>query len=272
VVWIGVRGTYALKEWGYERPSKGLFEAVADIVENRYEATGTPVPFAVIAAEMGKLRRVVKLSSLTFATHCNPRLRRVSGDSFVPRAPDDEVVEEIAEDELDRILQEFEDHLGDSGGVSAASGHDSAEAPAFPESQTRIGRLGSVLHHTVRRLTGTIQSAGAGEKSLTGSTKLAGPAARSEKRDAEVSELRTAAGTDDARRPQPVPSSGKARTLIGLARSKGLEVIDDRPRGGYLWIVGGKELYPFLSPWGFIWGPRGAPATGNRPGWYLLED
>ena len=112
VVWIGVRGTYALEEWGYEHPSKTLFDTVAEIVEERHGATGKPVPFTVIAAEMGKYRPLVKDSSLAFAAYCNPRLKRVSKNSFVPRIPGDEGQEAIAADELDRILQEFEGRTG----------------------------------------------------------------------------------------------------------------------------------------------------------------
>lgn len=108
VVWIGMRGTFALKEWGWEHPSKGLFEAVTEIVKEKYQATDGPVPFTTIAAEIGKLRRAVKASSLTIAAHCNPDLRRIGKDSFLPRMPGDDDLEEIAADELDRILREFE--------------------------------------------------------------------------------------------------------------------------------------------------------------------
>lgn len=108
VVWIGVRGTFALKEWGYERPSKSLFEAVTEIVEKKFKETGKPVPLTVIAAEIGKYRKVVKPSSLIFAAHCNPNLQRVSKDFFIPKGSDDQTQEEISLDELDKILQEFQ--------------------------------------------------------------------------------------------------------------------------------------------------------------------
>lgn len=107
VVWIGVRGTFALKEWGYERPSKSLFEAVTEIVEKKFKETGKPVPFTVIAAEISKYRKIVKPSSLVFAAHCNANLRRVSKDFFIPKGSDDQTQEEISLDELDKILQEF---------------------------------------------------------------------------------------------------------------------------------------------------------------------
>ena len=108
VVWNGLRGTFALKEWGYERPSKSLYETVADIVQERFSKTGRPVPFTVIAAEISKYRTVVKTSSLAFAAYCNPNLQRVSKDSFIPRDPDDQAQEEIFSEELDRILREFQ--------------------------------------------------------------------------------------------------------------------------------------------------------------------
>jgi ssDNA-binding Zn-finger/Zn-ribbon topoisomerase 1 len=70
-------------------------------------------------------------------------------------------------------------------------------------------------------------------------------------------------------RSDAAPSTDQATdSLLALLRSKGLEVIDERPHGGHLWVIGGKELYSFLSPRGFVWGPRGARATGNRAGWY----
>jgi len=87
VVWIGIRSTFALKEWGYEHPSKTLFNTVTKIVEKKYKETTRPVSFTVIVAEMGKYRQVVKNSSLTIASHCNPNLRRIGKNSFIPRNP-----------------------------------------------------------------------------------------------------------------------------------------------------------------------------------------
>lgn len=109
VVWIGVKGTFALEEWGYQRPSKTLFEIVTEIVKKIYEHTGKPVPFHVIMAEVGKYRQLVNPVSLVFATHFNPNLQRVFKDSFVPKGPDDQVQDETSEDELDQILREFEE-------------------------------------------------------------------------------------------------------------------------------------------------------------------
>jgi hypothetical protein len=112
IVWIGVRGTYALREWGFERPSAPLFDQVAEIVADSYEATGKPVPFATIAAEMGKRRSIVHPTSLNLAAHANPRVQRVSEDHFVPRNAGEEEGNDIDLDQLDRILAAFE--RGDS--------------------------------------------------------------------------------------------------------------------------------------------------------------
>ena len=90
VVWIGIRSTFALKEWGYEHPSKTLFNKVTKIVEKKYKETTRPVPFTIIVAEMGKYRQVVRNSSLTIASYRNPNLRRIGKNSFIPKKPDED--------------------------------------------------------------------------------------------------------------------------------------------------------------------------------------
>lgn len=90
VVWIGIRSTFALKEWGYEHPSKTLFNTVTKIVEKKYKETTRPVYFTVIVAEMGKYRQVVRNSSLTIASYRNPNLRRIGKNSFIPKKPDED--------------------------------------------------------------------------------------------------------------------------------------------------------------------------------------
>jgi len=91
VVWIGIRSTFALKEWGYKRPSEPLFDAITKIVEEKYKETTRPVPFTVIVEEMAKYRQVVKNSILTIASHRNPNLRRRGKNSFIPKKPDEEI-------------------------------------------------------------------------------------------------------------------------------------------------------------------------------------
>jgi len=88
VVWIGIRSTFALKEWGYEHPSKTLFNKVTKIVEKKYKETTRPVPFTVIVTEMEKYRQVVRNSSLTIASYRNPNLRRRGKYTFIPKNPE----------------------------------------------------------------------------------------------------------------------------------------------------------------------------------------
>ena len=115
IVWIGVRGTYALKENGFERPTMGLFETVASVVEEKYQETGRPVAYATISAELGKYRQIIKQTSLTIAIGCNPRVQQVARDYFMPRVLDEQEQQEVSTYELDRVLRGFrEAHLTDS--------------------------------------------------------------------------------------------------------------------------------------------------------------
>jgi hypothetical protein len=107
IVWIGRRGTFALREWGYERPSMTLFDTVTKIVNDKFLETGRPVSIALITTELGKFRQEVNSASLFFATMFNPQLKSPSQGYFIPRSNDDE--ENINMDEkLDSILEEFE--------------------------------------------------------------------------------------------------------------------------------------------------------------------
>jgi len=119
IVWIGVKGMYALKEWGYERPAKGLFEAVAEIVSRKYGETGKPVPFEVITAEMGRYRTIVKPTSITLATCFNEAVRRADKNSFVPQEAGGELGDS-SNDDLDRVLRELERRVGKQTGGSSS--------------------------------------------------------------------------------------------------------------------------------------------------------
>ena len=107
VVWIGIKGTYALKEWGYERPSSTLFNTVKEIVERKYAETGKPVPFLVIQAEIGKYRKMVNPNSIIFAAYLNENLICVNEDYFTPKSAKESEAESSAK-ELDSILEKFE--------------------------------------------------------------------------------------------------------------------------------------------------------------------
>lgn len=84
VVWIGIRGTYALREWGYERPLQSLFDSIAEIVRTQYEKTGKPVSVNKIYTEISKYRRVINRASVEIAITLNDRLKKVSKDLYIP--------------------------------------------------------------------------------------------------------------------------------------------------------------------------------------------
>ena len=94
-----------------------IFEAVARIVKERYEQIGQrPVPLVVIQAEIGKYRSVVNPNSLTIAIGCNPSLRQVSKDLFVPRDPEEPTQKrDRPEEDLNRVLKQFQEELNSSG-------------------------------------------------------------------------------------------------------------------------------------------------------------
>lgn len=108
VVWIGIRGAFALREWGFERPTKKLFDSVTEIVRLNYNHTSKPVPFTVISAEIGKYRRAVNPNSLIIAAGTNPDLKRVSKDCFVPRDALYQVQADVSADEIDKVLRDFQ--------------------------------------------------------------------------------------------------------------------------------------------------------------------
>ena len=113
IVWVGQRGTFALREWGYERPALGLFDAVTAIVTDKYAEIGKPVPLNVIRAELPQYRDFVKETSLIFATSMNEQLRQVGKDAFVPKDPSEEPEEVgISDDELDLVLKQFRESRG----------------------------------------------------------------------------------------------------------------------------------------------------------------
>ncbi len=112
IVWVGVRGTFALRKWGYERPAKGLCESVEEIVRKHYEKTGRPVPYQVVQAEIGKYRQIVNPNSLYMAAFLNKNLS-YTGSSLMPREDEaNPVAESLPENRVvDQILAAFEKTL-----------------------------------------------------------------------------------------------------------------------------------------------------------------
>lgn len=112
IVNIGIRGTYALREWGYESPSFTLFETVTKIVKKKYKETKKPVHFNIILAEIGKYRSIVNKNSIVIASHCNPTLQRIEQNSFIPIEYSEQIRERVNfEDILDSVLKEIESNF-----------------------------------------------------------------------------------------------------------------------------------------------------------------
>ena len=83
-VWIGLRGVYALKEWGFIKPDKSLYQAVFEIVNSRFNETAKPVPLNQIFKEIGNYRKIVNENSLYFACNFNPKLKVLKKGLFLP--------------------------------------------------------------------------------------------------------------------------------------------------------------------------------------------
>ena len=83
-VWIGLRGVYALKEWGFIKPDKGLCQTVFEIVNLGFNKTAKPVTLSHIYREIGNYRKIVNENSLYFACNFNPRVRVLKKGIFVP--------------------------------------------------------------------------------------------------------------------------------------------------------------------------------------------
>ena len=86
IVWIGRKGMYGLKEHGYSRPTKDLFDSAADIVERIYSETSQPVSDEVVIEELGTIRRELNPNSVTMALSFSERLESLGGGRFVPKS------------------------------------------------------------------------------------------------------------------------------------------------------------------------------------------
>lgn len=66
--------------------------------------------------------------------------------------------------------------------------------------------------------------------------------------------------------------------LVDYLKSKGIEAIDKRPKGGALWIVGDQSLDPIIQEMKqkfgarWIYKPEGGMATKRRPSWYTQSE
>ncbi len=86
IVWTGRKGTYGLVEQGYFRPTRGMFDAVASIVEARFSETGRPVPTDFVMRELSKERYDPDPNSVNMALTFNDRLAPSGNGRYVPKA------------------------------------------------------------------------------------------------------------------------------------------------------------------------------------------
>ncbi len=107
IVWVGMKGTYALKEWGYKKPKTGLFEAVGNIVNRLYKKTGRPVSYNSILAEIGKDRRIVNSQSVWMAAHLHKDIEKLPDNFFIPSSENKNSTNGISERKLGKIISSF---------------------------------------------------------------------------------------------------------------------------------------------------------------------
>lgn len=107
IVWVGMKGIYALKEWGYRKPETDLFETVRIIVNRLYEETGKPVSHNSILAEIGKYRKAVNPKSVAMAMSLNKKLERLPNNFVVPRNEKENSADDMSEEEIGERIASF---------------------------------------------------------------------------------------------------------------------------------------------------------------------
>jgi len=113
IVWIGIKGTYALEEWGFKKPSSTLYETVTEIVRQKYLETSKPVPYSIIVAEVGKYRKIVNPNSLIFASYLNRNLIPINGRFIIKDKSSNyiDTEDQKTSEEVNKALEKFESHL-----------------------------------------------------------------------------------------------------------------------------------------------------------------
>lgn len=107
VVWTGIRGTFALEEWGYKHAEKSLLAIIYEIVEQKHKETGKPVSYNVIQAEIGKHRKLINPNSFSVSVYSNPKIKKVDKNSFIPKDKVKDEKDSNRGNHLDEILKDF---------------------------------------------------------------------------------------------------------------------------------------------------------------------
>ena len=110
--WTGRKGYYALKKWGYKRPSKDLFSTVYEIVCKYYREIKKPIHINLIKNEIQKSGRLYSEASLYFACYENQKIEQVNKNWFIPtrkRKRINKHEENIIDlEKLDKVIREME--------------------------------------------------------------------------------------------------------------------------------------------------------------------
>lgn len=107
VVWIGMRGTFALEEWGDKQAEKSLLDIIYEIVEQKHKETGKPVSYNVIQAEIGKYRKLINPNSFSMSVYLNPKIKKVDKNSFIPKDKVKDEEDSNKGNHLNEILKDF---------------------------------------------------------------------------------------------------------------------------------------------------------------------
>jgi len=111
-VFVGMKGFYALKKWGFKKPDP-YFDTVKKIVEKAYNKNKRPVHYNYILSKLCRIRKVYNPSSIQAAIYANKYIKQVSRELFVPVSESDNIGE-LNEDFIDEALREFEQDLSNS--------------------------------------------------------------------------------------------------------------------------------------------------------------
>ncbi len=101
IVWIGTKGTFGLKEHGYERPDTGLYDAIPKVVENEFAKTGRPVAEETVIIEMRKQRRELSIVSVKMVLSLSDKILPCGTGNYLPKSIDQNVLLESSHQQYD---------------------------------------------------------------------------------------------------------------------------------------------------------------------------
>jgi hypothetical protein len=119
-VWLGSRGVYGLKELGYLKPEKILFDEITYIVEDEFLKSHRPVSISKIKSEILKKRPFVNENSLMIACSLNEKVKYLNKikccvpveflDDFQTTGLNEEI-NELNEHKDDKVNEDFIDDV-----------------------------------------------------------------------------------------------------------------------------------------------------------------